>query len=225
VGNTAAAAAAANSSSTPNITNNASAQADAGHTMQQQQQPSSDAWHLSRLPNSAAQQQQWGAAAFRALELFSLHDLLGASSSSSSSEGLDHTAWQQALLLQPQLLDQLLEAAAAAVLQPLVPAGQLAGKQLDGLQHQQTSCTMDGDMRQQTAGASSSSSSSSSIVALLTSSKLPWQQLPSTLAASPLLMLKVGWYSNCSVIHFCISAGAEIGGKCCSLGATLQLYI
>jgi hypothetical protein len=70
------------------------------------------------------------------------------------------------------------------VLQPLVPAGH----SLEGVQQQQSSCSVVSDMRQQTAGASSSSS----ILALLASSKLPWQQLPSILAANPLLMLKVG---------------------------------
>jgi hypothetical protein len=178
-------AAAATGSSSP--LNNAAA-----HPMQQQQkeqqQPSSNPWHLSRLRNSAAQQQQWGTAASRAVQIFSLQDLQGASSSSSG--GLDPNAWQQALLLQPQLLDQVLEAAAAAVLQPLVPAGQLAGNRLDGLQpqqQQQIGCTVDSAVREQTAGASSSSS----IVALLTSSKLPWQQLPAILAANPILMFKV----------------------------------
>jgi hypothetical protein len=181
---------------------------DAAHTKQQQQQreqtpPGSNSWYPPMLLNSAAQQQQWGTAAYRAVQLFNLQELLSGPSGSggSSGGGLDPNCWHQALLLQPRLLDQLLEAAAAAVLQPLLPAGQLAGHSLDRVQNQQTGCTKDSKAVSQQAALFQASSSSSSIMALLASSGLPWQQLPAILAVNPLLMLKVRFYLNSTEMH------------------------
>jgi hypothetical protein len=143
-------------------------------SIQQQQQSGrfkapAAVWHANCCSSSAAQQQQWAAAAARAVKLFSLQDLLAASKAGMFSDN----TWQQLLLLKPQLLDELLEAAAAAVLQPMV-AGDRCNTAL------QDSAT----------GCANTSSNSGSIIALLAGSGLPWQQLPAILAANPLLMLK-----------------------------------
>lgn len=81
----------------------------------------------------------------------------------------------QALLLQPQLLEHVLETAAAAVMQPLLPAA-----------------ARESIARDSAAFGPPSTSSSSSIQEVLSCHISCWQQLPAILAVNPLLLQKVG---------------------------------
>lgn len=117
-----------------------------------------------------------------------------AAASISLTEQLPANAVHQALLLQPHLLYELLEAAAAAVIQPLLPSVQAT----DVAGSSQHNCSTSGPAAlpgtygvNRATSSHMISSKCASIGSALDDSKLPVKQLPSILASHPPLMLKV----------------------------------